>query len=60
MNNEMDSEVQCATKSEFYEAIQKLYESGVIFTAYTDSLTITVRNEGVMYGYGYLVYCAEV
>ena len=39
-----DSEVQCATKSEFYETIKKLYESGVIFTAYTDSLTITVRN----------------
>ena len=44
MNSEMDSEVQCATMSEFYYAIQKLYESGVIFTAYTDSLTITVRN----------------
>jgi len=39
------SEIQCATKSEFYTAIQKLYEMTLPFTAYTDSLTITIDHK---------------
>lgn len=46
MDSEINSEVQCATRSEFYETIKRLYESGIIFTAYTDSLTITIRFGG--------------
>ena len=39
------TEIQCATKSEFYEAIQRLYEMTLPFTAYTDSLTITLDHK---------------
>ena len=39
------TEIQCATKSEFYEAIQRLYDMMLPFTAYTDSLTITLDNK---------------
>ena len=39
------TELQCATKSEFYEAIQRLYEMTLPFTAYTDSLTITLDSK---------------
>ena len=39
------SEIQCATKSEFYEAMQRLYNMALPFTAYTDSLTITLDNK---------------
>lgn len=38
----MVSEIQCATKSEFYDAINSLHARRITFTAYTDSLTITI------------------
>ena len=38
----MESKIECATKSEFYDAILHLYTHRITFTAYTDSLTITI------------------
>jgi hypothetical protein len=37
------SEIQCATKSEFYEAVKQVSEMGIPFTAYTDSLIVQVN-----------------
>ena len=36
-------EIQCATKSEFYEAVKQVSEMGIAFTAYTDSLIVQVN-----------------
>jgi len=36
-------EIQCATKSEFYEAVKQVSEMGIPFTAYTDSLIVQVN-----------------
>ena len=36
-------EIQCATKSEFYEAVKQVSEMGMPFTAYTDSLIVQVN-----------------
>jgi len=41
------SEIQCATKSEFYEAMKQVSEMGIPFTAYTDSLIIQINTEEV-------------
>ena len=39
----MESKIECATLGEFYAAILHLHTHRVIFTAYTDSLTITLE-----------------
>ena len=41
------SEIHCATKSEFYEALNQVIKINIPFTAYTDSLIIQINTEEV-------------
>ena len=38
-------EIQCATKSEFYDALKWVTDMRIPFTAYTDALIVRINTE---------------